>query len=194
MAHSQRDRARENEPPMTSKRSNTACAKGRDIAPGVPAQKGSVMEDASDNGRLADATGLSSASPIEPVPVSPVPASIPSAEAVEFVREWMMSGDHQVSDWEREFAAAIDARSAPLLRAAEEVLAMASSTYRARNGRIMSIEADDGEKCWIVHSDAFDALCFAVAQAIETQSAKTEGLGPKDESAVAKPCAQGDAA
>jgi len=56
---------------MTSKRSNTASAKGRDIAPGVPAQKGSVMENASDNGRLADATGLSSASPIEPVPGSP---------------------------------------------------------------------------------------------------------------------------
>ncbi len=30
---------------MTSKRSNTASAKGRDIAPGVPAQKGSVMEE-----------------------------------------------------------------------------------------------------------------------------------------------------
>lgn len=28
------------------------------------------------------------------------------------------------------------------------------------------------------------------AQAIETQRAKTEGLGPKDESAVAVPCAQ----
>ena len=31
-------------------------------------------------GRLADANGLSSATPIEPVSVSPVPASIPSAE------------------------------------------------------------------------------------------------------------------
>jgi len=30
---------------MISKRSNTASAKGRDIAPGVPAQKGSVMEE-----------------------------------------------------------------------------------------------------------------------------------------------------
>lgn len=29
------------------------------------------------------------------------------------------------------------------------------------------------------------------AQAIETRSAKTEGLGPQDESAVATPCAQG---
>jgi len=29
---------------MISKRSNTASAKGRDIVPGVPAQKGSVME------------------------------------------------------------------------------------------------------------------------------------------------------
>ena len=36
---------------MTSKRSNTASAKGRDIAPGVPAQKGSVMEE--DIGRVS---------------------------------------------------------------------------------------------------------------------------------------------
>jgi len=52
---------------MTSKRSNTASAKGRDIAPGVPAQKGSVMEE--DIGRalreaalVADATGAASVS------------------------------------------------------------------------------------------------------------------------------------
>lgn len=30
------------------------------------------------------------------------------------------------------------------------------------------------------------------AQAIEAGTAKTEGLGPKDESAVATPCAQGE--
>jgi hypothetical protein len=34
-------------------------------------------------------------------------------------------------------------------------------------------------------------LAKTVASAIETQSAKTEGLGPQDESAVAKPDAQG---
>lgn len=33
-------------------------------------------------------------------------------DTVDFVREWLMSSDHPISDWEREFAAAIDARNA----------------------------------------------------------------------------------
>jgi lambda repressor-like predicted transcriptional regulator len=40
---------------MISKRSNTASAKGRDIAPGVPAQKANDMQEVSDNGRVGDA-------------------------------------------------------------------------------------------------------------------------------------------
>lgn len=31
------------------------------------------------------------------------------------------------------------------------------STFRARNGREVGIEADDGEKCWIVHNDLIHA-------------------------------------
>ncbi|WP_277969346.1 Lar family restriction alleviation protein [Sphingomonas echinoides] len=31
-------------------------------------------------------------------------------DTVEFVREWLMSSDHPVSDWERQFASAIEAR------------------------------------------------------------------------------------
>jgi len=42
---------------MISKRSNTASAKGRDIAPGVPAQKGSVMEDIEDGRVASDRAG-----------------------------------------------------------------------------------------------------------------------------------------
>ena len=50
-----------------------------------------------------------------------------------------------------------------LHEAACAIAANAADTYRARNGRRMGIEADDGEKCWIVHSDDFDALCAAAA-------------------------------
>ncbi|UIJ43754.1 hypothetical protein LZK98_11695 [Sphingomonas cannabina] len=50
-----------------------------------------------------------------------------------------------------------------LHEAACAIAANATDTYRARNGRQISIEADDGEKCWIVHSDDFEALCSAAA-------------------------------
>ena len=33
-----------------------------------------------------------------------------------------------------------------------------SSTYTARNGRKISIEGDDGEKCWIICNDGYEAL------------------------------------
>lgn len=34
-------------------------------------------------------------------------------DTVAFVQEWMMSGDHEADQWHRDFAAAIDARTAP---------------------------------------------------------------------------------
>ena len=39
--------------------------------------------------------------------------------------------------------------------ALEGIVSRATRTYRARNGRQVSIEADDGEACLIVHSDEF---------------------------------------
>lgn len=45
-----------------------------------------------------------------------------------------------------------------LTEAAQDVLRVMTSTYRAHNGREMGIEADDGEKCYIVHSDQIFAL------------------------------------
>lgn len=36
----------------------------------------------------------------------------PRADTVAFVQEWMMSGDHDPTQWDRDFAAAIDARLA----------------------------------------------------------------------------------
>jgi hypothetical protein len=39
------------------------------------------------------------------------PKQAASEDTVAFVQEWMMSGDHEPSQWERDFAAAIDARA-----------------------------------------------------------------------------------
>ena len=52
-----------------------------------------------------------------------------------------------------------------LMDAARELIDGASTTYRARNGRQVGIEADDGEKCYIVHSDLMHALEAALTPA-----------------------------
>jgi hypothetical protein len=44
-----------------------------------------------------------------------------------------------------------------------------ASTYRARNGREIGIQADDGEKCYIVHSD----LIFALETALKSDREPT---------------------
>ena len=58
-------------------------------------------------------------------------------------------------------ADAIDA----LLCAARSLVSQAFDLYTARNGKRMSIEGDDGEKCWIVPFDAFEELRSMVAPA-----------------------------
>lgn len=45
-----------------------------------------------------------------------------------------------------------------LREAAQEVVNRAFDHYRARNGRMCSIEGDEGEKCWIVPFDAMEDL------------------------------------
>jgi len=50
-----------------------------------------------------------------------------------------------------------------LRRAAQALVNQASDTYRKGNGQIGSIEADDGEKCWIVHDDDMVELRAALA-------------------------------
>lgn len=47
--------------------------------------------------------------------------------------------------------------------AAKELLDGAVRTYKARNGREMSIEAEDGEACEIVHSDLIHGLRQALS-------------------------------
>jgi len=63
-------------------------------------------------------------------------------------------------------------RVARLIEAARDLVDGASRTYKARNGRTMSIEADDGEACDIVHSD----LTFGLRSALEALSAMSQGL------------------
>ncbi|HMO74109.1 MAG TPA: hypothetical protein PKD48_02100 [Sphingopyxis sp.] len=55
------------------------------------------------------------------------------------------------------------ARQDGVREAAQELLDGLASTYKARNGREIGIEADDGEKCWIVHSDLVTGLRAALS-------------------------------
>lgn len=50
------------------------------------------------------------------------------ATTLDLVREWIMSGDEEVSPWEREFAAAIDARGLPLRQALAQLVMMARTS------------------------------------------------------------------
>jgi len=212
---------------MISKRSNTASAKGRDIAPGVPAQKGSVMENASDNGRLADATGLSSAAPIEPVPVSPVPASIPSADKVMLTHAGPRNGGFEFGFRDGEEGGVLHIIAAHLAdmmqldsdkplncvqmdvqpagkpcltltmqrSGGKSPLSLKAEAVGILKGVLVAIDTGRNEPLQIVRDQIQNYLADDItAQAIETRSAKTEGLGPQDESVVAEPCAQGDAA
>jgi hypothetical protein len=50
-----------------------------------------------------------------------------------------------------------------LREAAQSVLDMMFSTYKARNGREVGVQGDDGEKVWLVHSDQIEDLRRALA-------------------------------
>lgn len=49
--------------------------------------------------------------------------------------------------------------------AARDIVASRSSTFKARNGRDVSIQDDSGEMCWIVPFDEMLALESAIAKA-----------------------------
>ena len=42
--------------------------------------------------------------------------------------------------------------------AAKELLEQLMGSYKAKNGKRVELHADDGEKCWIIHSDFTFAL------------------------------------
>jgi hypothetical protein len=52
-----------------------------------------------------------------------------------------------------------------LLRILHDIDLTALDYYRARSGRVCSIEGDDGEKCWIIPNDAMESVRHAIAQA-----------------------------
>jgi len=51
-----------------------------------------------------------------------------------------------------------------LREAGQSVIDRMFSTYKARNGREVGIEGDDGEKCWIVHGDDIEGLRTALSK------------------------------
>jgi hypothetical protein len=55
-----------------------------------------------------------------------------------------------------------------LLRIMHDIDLTALDYYRARDARACSIEGDDGEKCWIISSNAMESVRHALAQADET--------------------------
>lgn len=66
-----------------------------------------------------------------------------------------------------------NARMLAVVEAAKELIAVKTSTFKARNGREIGIEADDGEKCYIVHSDQI----FTLESALSTLTNRGEGNG-----------------
>lgn len=63
------------------------------------------------------------------------------------------------------YASIAAAKIKALVEACEAVEAQSMRTYTAKNGKKCSIEADDGEACEIVHSDAMHHLRAALAAA-----------------------------
>ena len=82
----------------------------------------------------------------------------PTAQPVRPELGQPVAGDVAASDEVRE-----------LVKVAQEVVDTAFDHYTARNGKRMSIEGDDGEKCWIVPFDQFEHL-RATLERLSTQS------------------------
>lgn len=68
--------------------------------------------------------------------------------------------------------------------AAQKVLDRMFSTYRARNGRQVGVEGDDGEKVWLVHSDDIEALRSALLSSAELPSDLARGANPNSPTPV----------
>lgn len=69
-----------------------------------------------------------------------------------FANAMMAMHDHMQA--ERDEPAQVTVREA-----IRSIIGNLSSSYTARNGRKISIEGDDGEKCWILDNDGYEALC-----------------------------------
>jgi len=69
-------------------------------------------------------------------------------------------------------AGAVAGSGERLVEAAQAVINTMRGTYKARNGREVGIQGDDGEKCWIVHSDQIEDLRRALSPIPSTPSGK----------------------
>ena len=49
-------------------------------------------------------------------------------------------------------------------RREEDLISTRFETFKAKNGREIGVQGDDGEKCWIVHSDQMTALEHAIKE------------------------------
>lgn len=99
-------------------------------------------------------------------------------EAARAVRIGAVSTTHSLTnDWLKptDLGAAADALEAQsrayvalaervreMERIGSDLIAQASDYYTARNGKLCSIEGDDGEKCWIVPFEPFEELRAAL--------------------------------
>lgn len=74
---------------------------------------------------------------------------------------------HEYADALEQAANARLIAAAPdLLEAARDLILGMTSTFRARNGRDVGVQGDDGEKVWLVHSDLITSLETAIAKAL----------------------------
>jgi hypothetical protein len=79
------------------------------------------------------------------------------------IEEYRKGSDEAKDRFKADLAAA-EAERDRMRAAAKSVLGNMFSTWRASNGRDVGVQANDGEKCWIVHSDDIEALRCALGQ------------------------------
>jgi len=94
--------------------------------------------------------------------ISGMPHACPDRETISAIVKGAIEGTDHVSGAVDSllalFTSPSSTRGVELEAAATDLLAGMSGTFKARNGRDKGIEAEDGEKCWIVHSDLIEAL------------------------------------
>ena len=99
--------------------------------------------------RIADATKC-----------DPLKGWMPADDPVEIVTNLinLLADAKHSSEPAEEAERKAAAQMAGLVEAGQSIIDRMSGTFRARNGRKVGIEGDDGEKCWIVHSDDIETL------------------------------------
>lgn len=95
-------------------------------------------------------------------------AAVERAEKAEAAHKFAVERVGTLAQERQEFVARehdLRARVVALEGSGRALIEEVSTTYKARNGRLCSIEADDGEMCVIVHADLVAALDDAICAA-----------------------------